>query len=114
MAADEEYVDEMMREISSVQVGVYNKVEGSNARADFHTLQSINEEMTSKGWKYIMRAVESEELTAIYIRAEPDIMLNKIYVINLSDEKLIIVEVNGDLKKVISYAIDERNFKIKT
>ena len=29
LAANEEYIDDMMREISSVQVGVYHKVEGS-------------------------------------------------------------------------------------
>ena len=114
LAADKEYVDEMMREISSVQVGVYNKVEGSDFSADFSTLESINEEMTSKGWKYIVRSVESDDLTAIYISADPEEMLNKMYIINLSDEELVIFEVNGDLKKVISYAIEERHFKVKT
>ena len=34
------------------------------------------------------------------------------YIINLSDEELVIIEVNGDLKKVISYAIEERNFHV--
>lgn len=35
------------------------------------------------------------------------------YVINLSDEELVIIEMNGDLKKVISYAIEEKEFKLK-
>jgi hypothetical protein len=111
LAADQEYVDEMMREISSVQVGVYYKVEGSDAKADFGTLQSIDEEMHNKGWKYIVRSVEGNELTAIYLSDDPEEILNKMYVINLSDEELVIIEVNGDLKKVISYAIEERNFQ---
>ena len=114
LAADEEYIDEMLREISSVQVGVYNRVEGSNNRADFSTLESIDEEMKSKGWKYIVRSVEGDDITAIYINDDPMEMLNKIYIINLSNEELVIVEVNGDLKKVISYAIEEKKFKIKT
>lgn len=111
LAAKEEYIDDMIREISSVQVGVYNKVESSDARADFSTLKSIDKEMNSKGWKYIVRSVEGNELTAIYLSDDPEEILNKMYVINLSDEKLVIVEVNGDLKKVISYAIEERNFQ---
>jgi len=114
LAADEEYVDEMLREISSVQVGVYNKVEGSNTRADFSMLESIDQEMKSKGWKYIVRSVEGDGITAIYISADPEEMLNKIYIINLSNDDLVIVEINGDLKKVISYAIEEKNFKIKS
>ena len=112
-AANEEYIDEMMREISSVQVGVYNRVEGADAKANFSTLQSIDEEMNNKGWKYIVRSVDNEELTAIYLSDDPVELLNKMYVINLSDEELVIIEVNGDLKKVISYAIEERKFNLK-
>ena len=113
LAANEEYIDDMMREISSVQVGVYNRVEGSDAKANFGTLQSIDEEMNNKGWKYIVRSADNEELTAIYLSDDPEELLNKMYVINLSDEELVIIEVNGDLKKVISYAIEERKFNLK-
>jgi len=114
LAAEEEYVDEMIREISSVQVGVYKRIEGSDTKADFNTLRAIDEEMNSKGWKYIVRSVERDELTAIYINSNPEELLKKMYVINLSDEELVIIEVNGDLKNVISYAIEEKNFKVKT
>jgi len=113
-AAREEYVDDMMREISSVQVGVYNRVEGSDTKADYSTLESINEEMDSRGWKYIVRFVDGDELTAIYISAERDAMLKKMYLINMNKDELVIIEVNGDLKKVISYVIEEKSFKIKT
>ena len=111
LAANEEYIDDMMREISSVQVGVYHKVEGSYAKANFSTLQSIDEEMNNNGWKYIVRSVDVNELTVIYLSDDPEEILNKMYIINLSDEELIIIEVNGDLKKVISYAIEERKFQ---
>ena len=113
LAADQEYADDMLREISSVQVGIYNRVEGSNAKADFGTLQSIDEEMNIKGWKYIVRSVDGNELTAIYLSDDPGEILNKMYIINLSDEELVIIEVNGNLKKVISYAIEEKEFDIK-
>ena len=113
LAADEEYVDDMLREISSVQVGVYNRIEGAKYNADFSTLNSIDEEMRSNGWKYIVRTIESDELTTIYISADPEELLERMYVINLSNEELVIVEVNGDLKKVISYAIEERSFNLK-
>ena len=113
LAADQDYIDEMMREISNVQVGVYNKVEGSDAKADLGTLQSIDEEMNKKGWKYIVRSVDSNELTAIYLSDDPEEILNRMYIINLSDDELVIIEVNGDLKKVISYAIEEKEFDIK-
>ena len=113
-AAREEYIDEMMREISSVQVGVYKRLEDSDRKTAQRTLESIDEEMHSRGWKYLVRTIEGDELTVIYLNPNPDIMLEKMYVINVNEDELIIVEVNGDLKKVISYAIEEKNFKIKT
>ena len=112
-AAREEFVDDMMREISSVQVGVYKRVEGSNQKAAYSTLESIDEEMEGRGWNYLIRTVEGDELTAIYVSRDPNEMLKKMYVVNLHDNELIIIEVNGDLKKVISYAVEERHFKVK-
>lgn len=113
LAAEEEYIDEMMREISSVQVGVYKTIEGTDTKNNFGTLQAIDKEMLNKGWKYIVRSAESGELTAIYLSDDPGELLNKMYVINLSDEELVIIEVNGDLKRVISYAIEEKEFNLK-
>lgn len=113
LAADKEYVDDMIREISSVQIGVYNRIEGTKHKADLSTLNSIDEEMQSNGWKYIIRTIDSNELTTIYISADPEELLQKMYVINLNDDELVIIEVNGDLKKVISYAIEERSFNLK-
>ena len=108
-----EYIDDMMREISSVQVGIYNKIQNSNAKADFTILQSIDEEMSGNGLKYIVRTVQDDELTAIYVNNNPEETLHKMYVVNLKDDKLVIVEVNGDLKQVIAYAIEEQNFQIR-
>ena len=113
LAADEEYIDDMLREISSVQVGIYNRIEGARYKADFSILNSIDKEMSKNGWKYIVRTIESDELTIIYISVDPEELLQKMYVINLSNEELVIVEVNGDLKKIIPYAIEERSFSLK-
>jgi len=113
LAADEEYVDDMIREISSVQVGIYNRIDDATHKAGFSTLNSIDEEMTSNGWKYLVRTIDSNELTTIYISADPEELLRKMFIINLNDDELVIVEVNGDLKKVITYAIEERNFNLK-
>ncbi len=113
LAADQDYIDDMLREISSVQVGVYNRIEDAKYKADLNTLNSIDGEMNKNGWKYIVRTIDNDELTIIYISADPEELLEKMYVINLSGEELVIVEVNGDLKKVISYAIEEKKFDVK-
>lgn len=113
-AANEEYIEEMVRELTSVQVGIYKRVESSNKKAAYSTLESIDEEMKSRSWRYLVRTIENDALTTIYISEDPALMLKKMYVVNLHHNELIIVEVNGDLKKVISYAVEERHFKVKT
>ncbi len=113
LTAEQEYIDDMLREISSVQVGVYKRIEGKSHSNDFNTLNLIDLEMSKGGWKYIVRTLDSNEFTTIYISAVPDELLEKLYVVNLKDDKLVIVEVNGDLKKVIGYAIEERKFGLK-
>ena len=69
--------------------------------------------MRSKGWKYIVRTLDNDDLTAIYVSDEPDEVMEKMYVISLQDEELVIVEINGNLKKVIAYAIEEKNCNLK-
>ena len=114
LAADEEYVDDMIREISSVQVGIYEKVNDDIGNADFGTLKALDEHMVKNGWKYIVRSADGDELTAVYLSKDPEEVLKKMYIISLEDEKLVIVEVNGNLQKVISYALKEKSFKINS
>jgi len=114
LSADEEYVDDMMREISSVQIGIYEKVSEYKDNLNFNTLRSVDEHMRDNGWKYIVRSADHDELTAVYLSNDPDEVLKKMYVISLEDEKLVIVEVNGNLQKVISYALKEKSFKINS
>lgn len=113
LAADDEYADEMVREISNVQVGVYNKTGNSDTKTNYQTLESIDSEMKSKGWKFIVRSLGHSNLTAIYVSSEPGEVLQKMFVINLEGQELAIIEVTGNLEKVISYAIEEKNFNLK-
>lgn len=113
LSADQDYIDDMMREISSVQVGVYNRIKNFENKPDFSMLNSINNEMNNNGWRYIVRTLEKDEFTTIYISNDPNELLDKMYVINLQDDELVIIEINGDLKKVLSYIIEERSFDLK-
>lgn len=114
LSADEEYVDDMIRQISSVQVGVYEKISAGKEKVNFGMLKTVDEHMKSNGWKYIVRSAEGNELTAVYLSKDPEEVLKKMYVISLENEKLVIVEVNGNLQKVISYALKEKSFKINS
>ena len=110
-AQDEEFVDDMMREVDGVQIGVYKKLTSEDEKG-FAVLNEIEEDMQEIGWKSFIRSYDNGEVTAIYLRTNPDEYLKRLFVISSDDDQLVIVEVKGDLKELISTAIREKSFKI--
>lgn len=110
-AADEEFISDMMNDVSGVQVGVYERIKGSDP-PNFTTLRAIEDDMQSNGWKSIVRSFDGEELSAVYLRSNSDEMLKRIFVINYTEDELVLVEVEGDLKQVISTIIREKGIEI--
>ena len=110
-AAEEDLAADILDDVSSVQVGVYKKIRNTHS-PDITTLRELEDEMIQKGWKSIVKNCEEDELSGIYIRSNPNETLNRLFVINLSNEELILVEVEGDLKEVISTVIREKGMKI--
>jgi hypothetical protein len=110
-AAEEDLAADILNDVSSVQVGVYKKIRDTNS-PNMTTLRELDDEMIQKGWKSIVKNCEGDELSGIYIRSNPNETLNRLFVINLNSEKLILVEVEGDLKEVISTVIREKGMNI--
>ena len=110
-AQDEEFVDDMMREVDGVQIGVYKKLTSEDEKG-FAVLNEIEEDMQEDGWKSFIRSYDNGEVTAIYLRTNPDEYLKRLFVISSDDDQLVIVEVEGDLKELISTVIREKSFNI--
>jgi hypothetical protein len=111
-AADEEFISEMMNEVSGVQVGVYKKIKAAD-EPTFSILNDIEDEMLSNGWKSIVRSAENGDISAVYLRANNDELLERIFIISYSDDELVLVEVEGDLKEVISTVIREKGLEFE-
>jgi len=109
--AEGDLATDIFDDVSSVQVGVYKKIR-STSSPSITTLRELEEEMIQKGWKSIVKNYEGDELSGIYIRSNPNETLNRLFIINLDNEELILVEVEGDLKEVISTVIREKGMKI--
>lgn len=111
-AANEEFIDDMMRDISGVQLGVYERIKGSST-ADFGILQKIEDEMLNYGWKSLVRSVDGNEANAVYLRSDPEELLQRIFVVSLTDDELVLVEVEGDLKEIIATVIKEKGVEFE-
>ncbi|MBT8383948.1 MAG: DUF4252 domain-containing protein [Ignavibacteria bacterium] len=112
-AADEDLPAEILEDVSSVQVGVYKKIRSAGSPS-ITTLRELENEMLQKGWKSIVKTCDGNELNSIYIRSNSNEMLDRLFMISLNDEELILVEVEGDLKEVIATVIRDKRLNIKT
>ena len=110
-AQDEEFVDDMMREVDGVQIGVYKKLTSDDEKG-FAIINEIEDDMQENGWKSFIRSYDDGNVTAVYLRTNPDEYLKRLFVIASDDDQLVIVEVKGDLKELINTAIREKGFDI--
>jgi len=110
-STDDDLPSEIMDDVSSVQVGVYKKLQGTSS-PNFQTLQEIEPDMQASGWKSIVKTCNKEELAAVYIRKDSGEILDRLFVISFEDDELVLVEVEGDLNEAIANVIREKGMDI--
>jgi hypothetical protein len=68
--------------------------------------------MSESGWKSIVRSSDTGELTAVYVRKNRAETLDRMFVISMDGDELVLVDVEGDLKEAIATVIREKGMKI--
>jgi hypothetical protein len=111
-AAEDDLAPEIIDNVSSVQVGIYKKIRNTSY-PDIATLRELEDEMQQKGWKSIVLTCDRDELNGIYIRSNPVETLDRLFVISLDDDELILVEIEGDLKELIATVIREKGMNLE-
>lgn len=106
-AAEEDIAGDILKDVSSVQVGVYKKLRVTDSPR-MNTLREIESKMSESGWKSIVKTCDKDELAAVYVRKNPDEVLDRLFVISLDNDELVLVEVEGDLKEAISTVIRDK------
>jgi len=105
-ADTDEPIEEILSEVSSVQVGVYSNINSSKITTDFAGLNHLTKLMERTGWEYIVRTIDKDEFTAIFVRIYEN-QLNRVFLITVKQEEIILVEMYGNIDKVIEIAIRE-------
>ena len=103
----EEPIDEILSEINSVQVGIYNSSSKKKFKSNFEELNFTTNKMKKAGWDCIVRSVDNDEMSAIFVKIH-DGELNQLFIIVINDDEIILAEVLGKLHKVIEIAIREK------
>lgn len=110
LSQDEEIVDDLMRQVSNVQVGVYKMTHEGDERKN-NVMKKINSEMQLRGWRYIVRSYNDDEMTGVYVSSNREMFFEKMFIITHDSEQLVLVEVEGKLDKLIELAIHDKKFE---
>jgi hypothetical protein len=111
LSDDENLPADIMDDVSSVQIGVYDKLKNATS-PDFQLLKDIEPNMLSTGWKSIIRSSKDDEMSAVYVRKNPAEILERLFIISYDGEELVLVEVKGDLTEAIATVIKDKGIKI--
>ncbi len=106
---DDEEAEIILNNISEVQIGVYKKSNLDYKHYDYSFFKDIDNKLREENWHFIVKHVERNELTGIYVKYQ-DEDINKLYVINIENDKLSLVRVEGNLENIITYAIKDKGF----
>jgi hypothetical protein len=112
-AETEEPVDEMLRQISRVQVGVYKIKDTFSETIDYSVVKSLSDLMSEKGWKYIVRSRDRNEVATVFVKSDEVDKLSEMFVIAISGEEIVFVQINGDLEDLIEIAVREHGLGIQ-
>ncbi|MFO7444878.1 MAG: DUF4252 domain-containing protein [Ignavibacteriaceae bacterium] len=104
IAEPDEIAADIIDCVSEVQVGTYLR-KGNYEIPTKDLLKKIDRQMERKGWKFMVKAFQKDEMTAVYINKNAAKMFRDLFIVQIDDEQMTIVQVKGDLRRVIETAI---------
>jgi len=112
-ADTEEDIDGMLNQVSHVQIGVYSIKEHNRFQPSMLGLKQLCMELQKDGWQYIVKNINDDEITTVFLNRNNDGQLNRLLVVNYSDDELVLAELTGNLEKLIQHAIKDNGIKFK-
>ncbi len=106
---DDRDAEAILSNISEVQIGVYKNNDLGNIHYGYSFFHNIDDKLKEENWHNIVKHIDGDELTGIYVKYEDD-LINKMYVINIKNNKLSLVRVKGNLENILTYAIKDKGF----
>lgn len=103
---DEEEADTYLKEIKSVQVGVY-KIHETEKNGSLRIPNNVEKTLVDKGWEPFIRVHKKNGENVLLFYRQLSDNASSIYTIVLERDELVIVEVNGNLDSILEKAIYE-------
>ena len=107
----EPYVDDMIRKLDRVQIGVYNRHHQGKLSINYGELKRITSELRDDDYEFIVRTYDQDGMTAVMVKKDSEYELNEMFIIAFSDDQLVLAQFFGDLDGLIEIALREQGFK---
>jgi hypothetical protein len=108
---DAEIALELIRQIRSVQVGVYSVDQSIPDRRDsYYFLRELSEHLTASGYETIVRTFEPGGYTMIFARFDPTQkeFARELMVLSRDSNEVSLVQLQGNLNRLIDVAAQEK------
>lgn len=109
LAVEEQYVDDLIRQITKIQVGVYERKNFS--ASSFRMLRDLSSEMSEQGWDYLVRSYDHGNLTAVFTQSDDSDNIHSLFIVALENDEMFLVELKGNLSRMIEIAVRENGLK---
>ena len=103
----------VLSEITKVQVGVY-KQNGSDKIKNIRTfLNEVASDLYNEGWVNIVKNIDRDEMTSIYLRPNAGNEIRELLVINFERDELVIANVEGNFSQALASVIGSGKMHIE-
>jgi len=105
-SVEDEDID-ILDSLKDIKVGIYESREVVSEKS-FNALGNIRGLLEDRGWDLLIKAHESDEYVLVFYQIE-DEFLDSLLVIVLEDNELVIVEMSGDLERIIENSLRDHH-----
>ncbi len=102
----------MLANISNVQVGIYKNEEINIGKQSPPNHREIIRRMENNGWQYIVKSFSPGKVSLIFVGTKSTDKIEDIFIINLENHELAMVEVHGKLDELIGKAIRDKELNL--
>ena len=104
---------EILNNVSRVQIGVYKKHNRFIPEERFEFFNKTDSKMKNHGWQPIVKNYDSNEMNIIYVMKNDDDKPDKIFIVSLNRKELVMVEVHGNLEKILIAVIKDKGMNFQ-
>ncbi|MCP5064412.1 MAG: DUF4252 domain-containing protein [Ignavibacteriae bacterium] len=109
---DIENVDEMLKHVSNVNIGIYDRLTNSS-KSVRSLLNEVSNSMEDNNYSSVVKTIDNNEMVGIFIKDDDPEEITEMFAVILSDDELVMLKLNGNLNSLVETVIENEGFNAK-